>query len=205
MVVTRLEELDKSKVKVYLNDAYAFMLYQKELVQYGIEAGAELTQETYARILTEVIYKRALKKVLEILKFMDRTEQELRRKLSDAGYPEEIIEKAIHYVKEYGYLNDRRFASAYVRARMHRKSKMVIKTELKQKGISKEIIDQVFKEEYVNDEFNEAEDAELIAIKRNVAKRTKSPENLTPDEKKKLIASLYRKGFNIDKIKRVIC
>jgi len=135
------------------------------------------------------------------LQYMDRTEQELRKKLSEAGYTSLIIDRTLAYVNEYGYLDDERYAAAYVRSKMKSKSKLVIKTMLMQKGINKETIDCIFMIEYGDDE---QEDPELIAIKKAVSKKTKTPEDLTSEEKQKLLASLYRKGFDLGKIKQIL-
>jgi Uncharacterized protein conserved in bacteria len=202
MVVTNLEQSEQSKVKVFIDDSYAFLLYQKDIEQFGLKQGREIAEALYMEIMEETIYRRAKQKALAVLKFIDRTEQELRTKLSESGYPEEIIIRTISYVMEYGYLNDERFARAYIRARMHTKSKQVIKNELYRKGISKEVADSILAEEYENTET--VEDAELSAIRKAVAKKTKNPEALNPQEKQKLMASLYRKGFEISKIKKVI-
>ncbi len=201
MVVTQLEEIEKSKIKVYLDEEFAFILYQKDIDQYGISEGLVLSQELYQRIMEDTIYRRAKQKALAILKFMDRSEQELRKKLNETGYPADIIEQTIHYVSEYGYLNDERFGAAYIRSRMHTKSKLAIKTELLQKGLDKSLITQLFESAY-NDE--DLEDAELVAIKKAIAKKTKSLEELNQEEKQKLIASLYRKGFDFSKIRQII-
>ena len=202
MVVTQLEELEKSKVKVYIDDTYAFLLYRKDIEAFGLKADTDISEAVYERILTDTVYRRAKQKALSILKFMDRTEQELRNKLSDAGYTNEIIDRTISYVMEYGYLDNERFASAFVRNRMKVKSRLVIKTELLQKGISKDLAERILEEEYEKDEMGE--DAELAAIRKAVAKKTKSIEDLSMDDKRKLMASLYRKGFEIGKIKQVI-
>ncbi|HWT75461.1 MAG TPA: regulatory protein RecX [Mobilitalea sp.] len=201
MIVTRLEELEQSKVKVYIDYEYAFLLYQKDITQFKLREGDLITQAVYEDIVSNTVYYRARQKALSILKSIDRTEQELRKKLSDAGYTNDIIDKTISYISGYGYLNDERLASAYVRARKNTKSKLVIKNELLQKGVKKEIIDFVFDEAYDNEE---QEDSELIAIKKAIAKKVKDPGNLDYDEKQKLIASLYRKGFDISKIKQIL-
>lgn len=200
MIITRLEKLDQKKVNVYIDGEFAFLLYQKDTQQYNLIEGQEINQALYDEILNDTVSLRAKQKALSILKFMDRTEGELRRKLSEAGFTEEIVGKAIAYVNSYGYLNDERLSSSYVRARMNTKSKMVIKSELIQKGVDSSIIEQVFDEVYNE----EQEDAELNAIRKAIAKKTKSIESLEYDEKQKLIASLYRKGFEIGKIRKVL-
>lgn len=202
MVITQLEKLEKSKIKVYIDGTYAFLLYQKDIDTFGLKEETEISSDLYESILTDTIYRRSKQKALSILKFMDRTEQELRSKLSDTGYPDDIVEKTISYVMEYGYLDNERYASAYVRSRMNTKSKLVIKTELLQKGISKDLAERILAVEYEHDEIDE--DAEMIALRRAVAKKNRSVEELNMDEKRKLMASLYRKGFDISKIKQVL-
>ncbi|MHB8131825.1 MAG: regulatory protein RecX [Mobilitalea sp.] len=201
MVITMLEKLEQSKVKVYIDEEYAFLLYQNDIKRYKLEEGADITSKCYDEIIEDTVYRRAKQKAVAVLKFMGRTEQELRKKLTETGYPKEIIDRTLFYVTEYGYLNDERYAASYVRARMNTKSKFVIKTELLHKGIDKELINDIFMIEYGDDD---REDAELIAIRKLIAKKTKFPENLTFDEKQKLMASLYRKGFATSKIKQIL-
>lgn len=202
MFVTQLEQIGQSKVKVYIDDNYVFMLYQKEVDHYKLKAGTSITNEDYENIIEDTVYKRAKLKALSVLKFMDRTEYELRQKLADAGFTEDIINRTISYVSGYDYLNDERYASNYVRNKMSTKSRLAIRTELLHKGIDKDILDRIIQTEYENDELEE--DAELTAIRKAVAKKTKSPGSLSPEQRQKLIASLYRKGFDISKIRQII-
>ena len=201
MEITRLTEFDKSKVKVYLEDEYAFWLTSKDVEQLALKEGADMTEAVYQELLRNTIYPRAKQKALSILKYMDRTEQELRQKLSDADYSEDAIDVAITYVNGYGYLNDTRLASSYTRARMNRKSKLVIKMELLQKGVSSDIIQEVFSDIYSEDP--EA-DPEAEAIRKAIAKKSRFPHPLEQEEKQKLIASLCRKGYDIGKIKKIM-
>jgi regulatory protein len=213
MIITRLDYSDKqensthksagkvSKVNVFIDNEYAFWLFPNEIRIYSLDEGVEIDSKTYNEIIQEVILNRAKKKALSILKFMDRTEQELKNKLSEAGYTENIIHEVLDYVCSYGYINDERFATAYITARKNNKSKIILRMDLLRKGIKKEIIDNVIHKEYENDE---NEDPELTAIKKAIAKKNIDPANLTWEEKQKLLSSLYRKGFEIDKINRVL-
>lgn len=201
MLVTELKELEKSKIKVYLDGEVSFTLYTSDLKSIDLKIGEELSVAHYEEIINQTIYPRAIQKTLAILKFKDRTEQELRRKLKEADYPEEVIIRVINYMKEYGYLNDERFTSLYVKSRKSTKSKQFIKSELLQKGLDKSMIDEVLEIEYSEDA---EEDAELLAIKKAITKKTKTPQLLTFEEKQKLIASLFRKGFDINKIKKIL-
>lgn len=200
MVITGLETLEKSKVKVYIDQEFAFLLYQKEVEQYSLEEGTVLTGNIYDCILEDTILPRAKQKALNLLKFSDRSEQELTTKLKEALYPMMVVEKVIAYVKEYGYLNDERFASSYIRSRMSRKSKRVIMLELQNKGIKNQLLEKIITEVYQYEE----SDPEEEAIKKAIHKKIMSPDQLSYEDKQKLIASLYRKGFDLDKIKKIL-
>jgi regulatory protein len=204
MVVTDLEEMEKSKIKVVIDDSYTFYLNRKEVDHFKLNKGMIITQEALEEILINTVYRRAKQKAISVLQLMDRTEQELRNKLSDAGFTNDIIDRTVAYVMEYGFLDNEKFTSSYIRARMNTKSRMVIKMELIQKGISKEVVERIMQIEYEIDENEETEDAELVAIRKVVAKKMRLSEELSPEEKKKIMASLYRKGFDIRKIKQVI-
>lgn len=200
MLITHLQGTEGSKVRVYIDENFAFLLTEKELECYGLKEGISLSPAEYERILEETIYRRVLDKALNVLKFADRSEHELRRKLMQAEFPAILIDRAISYVRQYGYLDDKRFASSYIRSRMNKKSRLMIKNELLQKGISEGVLEEAFYETYAEEE----EDAELTAIKKAIARKTMEPEALTYEEKQKLIASLYRRGFDLSKIKQCL-
>ncbi len=200
MIITRLEKKEGFKVRVYIDEDFAFVLTEKELECYSLKEGMELSIAEYERILEETIYHRVIDKALNILKFADRSEHELRRKLTQAEFPAALIDRAISYVRMYGYLDDKRFAASFIRSRMNKKSRLMIKNELMQKGISDDVISEAFEEAYAEED----EDAEVTAIIKAIAKKTKDPEALTYEEKQKLIASLYRKGFDLVKIKQCL-
>lgn len=200
MLITKLIELEKSKVKVYIDEEYAFPLYQKDIVNYEIEEGKEITEDACNKLLCDVVLNRAKQKAIAILKFMDRTEFELKKKLAEADYPQGIIDRTISYLYEYQYINDERFTSSYIRLKKEYKSRLVIRNDLLSKGIDKQLLDKVIAEEYSSEEH----DPEDIAIQKAIAKKTSDTSSLSWEEKQKLIASLYRKGYSFEKIKHFI-
>ena len=77
------------------------------------------------------------------------------------------------------------------------KSKNAIVYDLISKGIEKEIIDQYMEEEFDSDDEEEA-------IKKLIYKKTSNPSELDLEKKQKLVASICRKGFSYEKVKRII-
>ena len=82
MVVTRVEAVTKTKYKVYVDGQFAFILYKGELSRFHIAEDQELSQESYEKIRTEVILKRAKLRAMHLLNDMWRTEAQLREKLT---------------------------------------------------------------------------------------------------------------------------
>lgn len=198
MIVTRIEPVDKTKFKIYIDDEYQFILYQKDIYMYDLEEGKEITDLEHQTVLVDTVIRRGKQKALALLKFMDRTESELVLKLQQAGYAAPIIDLIINYVKGYRYIDDLRYAINYVKSRKESKSKTVLKMELKQKGVPSEYIDQAFEEEY-----KEGIDEE-IAILKHISKKVKDLNNITEEEKVKVSSFLYRKGFSYDTIKKYL-
>ena len=56
-------------------------------------------------------------KALSLLTDMDRTEAQLRQKLKQKAFEEDIIEQTIEYVKSFGYIDDAKYAQRFVESR----------------------------------------------------------------------------------------
>ncbi len=197
MTVTKIESVTKTKFKIFLDDKFAFVLYKGELARYGIKKDAILEQDTYEEIINVVILKRAKLRAMHLLEMQDRTWAQLKEKLQQSLYPEEIIDKAMDYVKSFGYVDDSRYAVNFIRSRQDFKSRREIIGLLKQKGISKEILDLAIEECYEEKE-------EKSAIKKLILKKRVDPTTATAEELQKLYGYLARKGFKYEDIRQVI-
>lgn len=196
MIVTRTESLTKTKYKVDLDGQFAFVLYKGELSRYGVKEGAELTEEIVDEIYNTVLLKRAKKRAMHLLEDMDRTESGLREKLRQGLYPAEIIEKAIDYVRSFGYLNDARYAENFILSRRNSKSRKEIHALLLGKGISDEEISIAFENCYGNQEEQEA-------VRRILEKKRVDPKTADDREMQKIYGYLARKGFRYETIRQV--
>ena len=83
-----------------------------------------------------------LKKVLHYCAYQDRCTQEVRTKLATFDMPDSEKAKIVKLLVDEGYLDDKRYASTFVRSKIHLKKWGVnkIRMALKMKGISDEII-----------------------------------------------------------------
>ena len=89
-----------------------------------------------------------LKKVLRYCAYQDRCVQEVRKKLATFDMPDSEKVKILKLLVDEGYLDDERYASTFVRSKIHLKKWGVnkIRMSLKIKGISDEIISNALSE-----------------------------------------------------------
>lgn len=138
-------------------------------------------------------------KALYFLSFRPRSEKELRDYFKKNKVDELTSQKIINSLKNSKFLNDEEFAKWFKQQRtlIKPKATRLIKMELKQKGITEEIITEIFKDETESD----LEKAQKLAEKR--IKRY-----LGTQDKRKVYEKMGRylasKGFNYDVIKEVI-
>lgn len=197
MIVTQVEPLTKTKWKVYLDGKFVFVLYKGELSRFHIVQGEELSEDIFAKIREEVILKRVKLRALHLLNQMDRTEEQLRTKLKQGFYTDDMIDRAVAYVKSFGYIEDADYAKRFILSRQGSKSRKEIYAKLYQKGIAKEIIERAMEECYEDNE-------EITAIRKLVEKKHFDVRNAADSEKQKIYGYLARKGFSYDTIRQVI-
>lgn len=192
MTVTKIEEFAKAKYRIEIDQDITFVLYRGELRKYDIREGEELDPLVYEEITEKLLPKRATLRVMNLLKSRPYTEYQLRQKLLRGGYSETAIEAAISYVKSYHYVDDYQYARDYIEYHKESKSKQKLTQTLMAKGLSKNLIQECF-EEIVGDQGEDIEKEQILKILR---KKNYDPEQWTYEEKQRLMASLYRKGFS---------
>jgi regulatory protein len=138
-------------------------------------------------------------KTLRFLSFRPRSEKEIREYLTKKKSNDLTTKKIVEKLKEHKFLNDMEFAKWWIeqRTRVKPRADRVIKFELTQKGIEKEIIDSLLTGSFESD-LKKAEGLAEIRMKRLIR---------IEDRKKvyeKLGRFLASKGFNYDIIKEVI-
>ncbi|MGN0506046.1 MAG: regulatory protein RecX [Lachnospiraceae bacterium] len=164
------------------------------------------------------------KRAMQLLERRDYSRKELTEKLRKDGYAEELLTEIIAYLDSYHYLDDVRYAGMLIRGRKTTKSRRELVYYLKTKGISDEDIEAAMEADYhMKDEGlncfpygeggsdeeevtgEEQESPEFTAIRRQLNKYHVTKEtfpNLTYEEKQKLAARLYRKGYSQENIRR---
>lgn len=195
MEITDIAPLDKKRRKVYIDGQYAFPLYVSELRKYNIEAGAVLEENVYDDICS-LLMRRVRERILYLITDYDRSEQNIRQKISMAGYRGSFVDDAIDSLKEYGYIDDLRFARYYAESMRDTKgrSAFAISRSLYEKGISRDVIDTVMGELDIDEE------AQILKALSSRGYNEDNIRQIDDKERHKLISFLMRKGFSYDLI-----
>lgn len=194
--ICSIEKQSAGRYRILLEDGTAFPLYGKELAAYGIEEDGFLKEDDFQEIITVLLPKRARSRAMHLLQSMDRTESQLREKLSSGGYPQEIVEDAVEYVRRFHYIDDVRYAVAYMEYRKESRSLRQMEQELYRKGISRESF-AAAREQI--DEPDEEQQIRCLLQKKGYCPKTSDQK-----EKERFIRFLLRRGYGISAIQRVI-
>lgn len=141
----------------------------------------------------EKVYTKAIK----YLSYRNRSEKEIRDHLLRKKISEDLINPVIELLKERKFLDDRKFAEWWIEQRQEfkGKSKVIIKSELFQKGIDKLLI-----EDLLDNNQGDLKTATLI-YKKNKYKF----DRIEGEEKKNKTANFLRlRGYNWDVIEKIL-
>jgi regulatory protein len=135
---------------------------------------------------------------LRFLSYRPRSIKEVKESLEKKKAPPEVIERIISLLLEQKFLNDEEFARAWIDSRLRSRPKAlsILKQELSQKGIGREIIEDVIPDRKVTD---------TESIKPLIEKAKRKYAGLDPKERKQKMANyLARRGYSWDIISPLI-
>lgn len=142
----KAQKRNPDRVSVYLDGEYAFGVTR--IVAAWLQVGQSLSDEKIATLQAAEAREVAFLKALKLLSYRPRSQAELERKLREDEVAEPVIETVIERLRAGGMVNDGVFAHNWVESRVtfHPRGRRVLAMELRQKGISDEIIEQALAE-----------------------------------------------------------
>lgn len=155
----------------------------------------------------DISYEASLEKGIFIISLKDRTKKELQTKLNEKYFNVKMVQKAVQKLEELGYINDLDYTISYINNRKYGKNR--ISYNLFQKGINRETIDKAYniieEEMEKNIEDRKLEKAILKHRKKLLVDDEEKDTSLEGKmkrlkEEQKVIQSLARQGFEIEKI-----
>ena len=199
-IITGITAFSKGRYKIDIDGQFRFLLYKGELHTYHIKVGERISDESLEEILSEVLPKRAKLRSMNLLTSREYTEHQIREKLKQGLYPDEVIDEAVEYVKSYHYIDDRRYVKDYIIYYSESRSRGRIEQDLFRKGIRKELITAVYEEDLCEEKLTD----EIPLMEKWLEKKKYDKERANYQEKQKMGAFLYRKGFSPDNIEKIL-
>lgn len=134
---------------------------------------------------------------LRILTARALTQGEIRTRLTGRAANPADVEPTIARLKEYGYLNDRRFAETYARLRLENQGlgRFRVLRDLKTRRVAPQLAEKV-----VADAYRQVDEDRLIDEYLRRKFRRQKPDSLTPNRLASLYRSLVRAGFTSGRI-----
>ena len=162
----------------------SFFISKEQFFHLRLSVKQELSEEEFTTLHNQVLGARCRDKALEYLARREHSKRELELKLLRKGFPRELIGPQLDSLEEANLLSDLRYAQNFIASRLRRSpegSRMLI-MRLRQKGVSREVANEVIQNSY------DAEEALKRAIERAIRR--------VGTEREGLVKELQKRGFS---------
>jgi regulatory protein len=196
------------RFNIFLDGQFGFGADEDLVVDHRLVVGKIIESGELEEILFDGEVGKLMERVYGLSNIRMRSEKEIRNYLKTLSFKRKVkgeeeispivIESTIDKAINKGLINDLEFAKAWVESRSKKKGPQIIKRELFQKGIDREIIEEVISEQVTG--YSQERTAEkLLERKERIWK------NLPILEfKKKALDFLIRRGFEYSLSKDVV-
>ena len=166
-----------------------------------LEPGELLTSAQLAALRAEAGKRLAFDRAVLYLSYRPRTCREVSRDLSKRGLSEHAG-SAIERCRELGYLDDEKYARAFVRDRLRLKPRGAFRlvSELLGRGVDRALAERAVREVMREEGRTEIEILEQVAVARARRLQRLDP----PAARRRLAAFLGRRGFKAVDIREVV-
>ncbi|MBR5192642.1 MAG: RecX family transcriptional regulator [Clostridia bacterium] len=189
-----VQEKNKNRCNVYLDDEFAFGLEIKTAYKYGLKVGLEVDENKIASMTSEDEISIAFEKCVKYLSEYSKTEKQLYTYLKNKEYSSKIIFEVINKLKENAFLDDERFCKRYIEQKSNIYGRKMLELKLLQKGVKKEVIAKVF--------LDDETDFSLTAT--NVLEKYLRNKEINKKNLEKAFRYLISKGFSYEEVKNAL-
>jgi regulatory protein len=182
------QKRNPQRVNIYLDGNYAFPL--SKIVAAWLKVGQKLRQEEILKLQFKEEIEVAFQKAVNFISYRPRSQSEVERNLKKNEVAEALFPEIIERLKRSNLLNDADFARQWVENRsvFRPRGAHALRAELRQKGLSDELIEQSIS----------GLDEEGLA-RAAAQKKLRQLRNLEwPEFRNKLSSYLSRRGFGFE-------
>lgn len=127
---------DKTRCNLYLDGRFCCGMKLEVVVKNRLKVGAAVSEERLSELQLESEKQTALDKALIHISASAKTEKQIRDYLLKKGYLSAVADYVIEKMRGYDFVNDGLYAQKYAEEKSKAKGKLLIKMELRAKGVS---------------------------------------------------------------------
>lgn len=141
--------------------------------------------------------KTPLEYALYLVQIRDRTESEIRKKMTEKSVDKTEMEKTIQWLKDKKFIDDERFVQNYIRNKKDdlRSGRRKVEQKLYHLGVSRDLIEAYLSSIDPESEYEKAKEIGIKWIQKNSQKEKKY---------EKLGRFLAGRGYDLDVVKQVL-
>ncbi|HEX2093163.1 MAG TPA: regulatory protein RecX [Longimicrobiaceae bacterium] len=203
MKITAIEpqKHNPDRVDVHVDGAFRLTLGAEVAWSARLHVGDEVSEEQLAELERRDQLWRAREAALNLLSFRPRAARELRRRLREREFPEEVVEECLSGLEDAKLVDDSAFAATFVRdrVRFRPRGRRRLAQELRAKGVDADTA-----HEAIDEVFEDAEVSEVELAREAAAKWSPRPGEERQKARQRFYAYLARRGFGGDAIREVM-
>lgn len=183
----------KDVYNLYIDDKFICGLSDLDISMAGLHIGQSVETTRLVELVAQSRFSKAYNLCLNFLSYRARSTTEIADYLKRKDFDEATTEQVIAKLTSARFLDDESFARSWVANRnlLKPRSSFMLRRELQQKGIAKDIIEKVL--------LDRDPDAELEMLAELIRKKQKTPRYT---DAQKLTQYLLRQGFSYSQIKQ---
>ena len=190
MQITNLVRRGKSELyKTFVEDEYVCLLEAETIVKNKLKIGTSLSQTKFDEIRVESENLTCKNMAISYVSKCLKSRWQVFNYLKQKGFLPKSINDALDLLENYGYINDKYYAEAFVKSKQNTKGVMYLKSALRQKGVKDSVINEVLSE-------YEPDQEDIV----NLAKKYLKNKPLDEKIKQKLYRHLLSKGFTYEQV-----
>ncbi len=191
------QRINPDRYSIFIEGEFVLGVDKKTVEDMDLRVGKLVDEKDLKKITSQEELNKAQAYALMLLGYRERSLREIKMRMRQKGYEEKLVEKVVKYLKDRNLINDKRFTQLWAESRIKKGyGRWRIQSELEQKGVNREIGDEILKDLYSGiDEVQVALD--LVEKKRWVSKE---PPRLT----ERVSNLLRRRGFSFEVISNVV-
>lgn len=165
-------------------------VHESTMIRYGMTKGSFFNKNTVNDIVSDNDRQVAYSHAINYLSFKARTSGEIEEKLLEKEIDPQTVEETVKRLVEENLIDDASYAQEWTRQRItgRKKGKVLVKQELRRKGIDSELIDDALDAMGEDDELRSAEEL--------AAKKWPTTKGELWDRKRKTATFIMRRGFS---------